>query len=368
MAKRTFQYGSYQLGWLLEEACAVWYENGQRKRHRLGAFKTQGVQACQAALIAFAEAEQRHQLSTDTTVEKVFEAYKDYLTEEGKQVLPCVTVWKHLRHTFANLAPSAVTDAICRQYARTREKQGASVGTIWTELNRLSCALCWASKKAFIQEKFGYKGVGGRVVWQPKKPEPRDRVLTADEVVRLVEAAKSPHVSLFILVTVMGGGARSGAVLELTWNRVDIDTGVIDFRIKRENVSVLDRSHKKARAIVPMTDTLRGVLHHHKTIALTDHVIEFRGSRVRSIRTGFEAACRDAGIEDCSPHVLRHTVATWLRNGQEGFDNIARVIGHKDAKTTQKHYIHASVEGLRGTVDKLDVFKQRGLKIVGGKG
>ena len=46
-------------------------------------------------------------------------------------------------------------------------------------------------------------------------------------------------------------------------------------------------------------------------------VVEWNGKPVASVRKGFAAAVRAAGLEaDVTPYVLRHTCATWLM--QEG--------------------------------------------------
>lgn len=45
-------------------------------------------------------------------------------------------------------------------------------------------------------------------------------------------------------------------------------------------------------------------------------VIEWNGKPVRSVRKGFEAAVKAAGLSaDVTPHILRHTCATWLMQG-----------------------------------------------------
>jgi integrase len=42
-------------------------------------------------------------------------------------------------------------------------------------------------------------------------------------------------------------------------------------------------------------------------------VVEWNGNAVKSVRKGFEAAVRAAGLgADVTPHILRHTCATWL--------------------------------------------------------
>jgi integrase len=42
-------------------------------------------------------------------------------------------------------------------------------------------------------------------------------------------------------------------------------------------------------------------------------VVEWNGKPVQSVRKGFQAAVRAAGLDaSVTPHVLRHTCATWL--------------------------------------------------------
>lgn len=41
-------------------------------------------------------------------------------------------------------------------------------------------------------------------------------------------------------------------------------------------------------------------------------MIHENGKRIGDIKKGFAAACARVGLEDVSPHTLRHTAATWL--------------------------------------------------------
>ena len=51
-------------------------------------------------------------------------------------------------------------------------------------------------------------------------------------------------------------------------------------------------------------------------------VVEWNGKPVESVRKGFAAAVRAAGLgAEVTPHILRHTVATWLmQNGVNLWD------------------------------------------------
>jgi integrase len=387
MAKQaTFCVGTYELGWLNGEACAVWWEtpdsehDPKRKRYRLGrTLKADGLAACRSALIAFAEGKERTKLKTNTTIEKVFDAYREYLKTEGKIETPAVTVWKHLQPAFGRLSPAEVTDAVCQEYAKSRSAAGASQGCVWTELNRLAASLNWASKKDLIKERFGLKN-GGRVIWVPSKPPPRDKVLSIKEVNKLFDLCEQDHLFVFLALTVMGGGPRHTAVLELEWDRVDLEERWLNFKKPRQ-VDILHKGHQKHRAKVPMTDSLHAILTERQKSKMTRWVVEYNGGRVYSIKKAFAALAIKAGFWEerksratgkpiiaatVSPHTLRHSVATWL--DKEGFtsDRIAKVIGHKDKRTTEQVYTHTEHDTLRPVVDKLDILQGRQLKVVQG--
>lgn len=51
------------------------------------------------------------------------------------------------------------------------------------------------------------------------------------------------------------------------------------------------------------------VLTDARTLATCSYVVGFDGRAVRSIKTGFRAACRRADLVGVTPHALRHTAA-----------------------------------------------------------
>ena len=56
-------------------------------------------------------------------------------------------------------------------------------------------------------------------------------------------------------------------------------------------------------------------------------VVEWNGKPVASVRKGFEAAVRAAQLEDVTPHILRHTCATWLMQGGANLWDAAGFLG-----------------------------------------
>lgn len=309
--------------------CVVWYEEGKRQRRSLG---TSDPSEARRLLAEFEALKQR---SEQPTVGDIFLAYK-----ERKDNVRIGYAWKSLEPHFAALWPHHITRADCIGYADVRMGQGASPGTVHTELLYLAAALNDAEKQGRIGK--------APHIWKPRKPRPRDRRISRQEARNLIEAADMPHIKLAIRL-MLGTAGRVGAILDLTWDRVDFERGLI----RLDNPAREETA--KRRAVVPMNEGLREALSEAHRGALTGHVIEWGGSPVRSIKKGFKSACVRAGLQDVTPHTLRHTAATWMAEAGVSMDEIAQYLGHSDARTTYRIYARFSPDYLRRASAALEV-------------
>jgi integrase len=85
---------------------------------------------------------------------------------------------------------------------------------------------------------------------------------------------------------------------------------------------------------------------------LSDHVIEYAGGKVGSIKTGFREACKRAGLLGVTPHVLRHTAASWMLQGGVPVGEVARYLGDTEAMV-ERVYGHHRPDYLRRAADVL---------------
>lgn len=107
------------------------------------------------------------------------------------------------------------------------------------------------------------------------------------------------------------------------------------------------------RARVPMNDQAHAALCAAAEIRTTDNVIEFRGRPVKSLKKGLAETARLAGVEGVTPHVLRHTAATWMVQDGRPDEETARYLG-TTAAMVQRVYGHHSPDFLKAASQALE--------------
>lgn len=277
----------------------------------------------------------------------IYQAYMKDREIDGRSIEKQRHSWKALAPFFDALDPEEIDKALCRDFQKRRLQSGRAIGTVWTDLSCLRASLNWARKEKIIAV--------APFVWLPPQPEPRERYLTRDEADRLLAAAVSSHMRLFILLALATAG-RVGALLELTWDR-------IDFERERVNLRTGEKNRYKRRAIVPMNANLKAALSEAQQGALTPHVIEWAGRRVHNIQRAFRRAVARAGLDDkVTPNTLRHTAAVWMAEAGVPMSEIAQYLGHTDTRITEKHYARYSPDYLRRAAAALEMPAVRKLK------
>lgn len=308
----------------------VWYEGGRRQRRALGTTdKAIGL----ARLSAFVrKLSFERKAGESLTMTAIYDAYVADREIEGKAAVPRMRdAWKRLSPTFGALSPMHINKSLCRSYTERRRKQGVGDGTIHVELGYLRAALRFAKREEWITAE--------PTVPLPRKPPPQDHHLSRDEAARLIDAAGQPHIRLFIILA-LTTAARAGAILDLTWSRVDLERRMI-------RLSNPDRQQSsKGRATVPVNDLLYAALNEARNGAISDHVIEWAGGRIDSVKKGVSLAAERCGLR-CSPHVLRHTAAVHLAEDGHSMDEIAQFLGHSNPVTTYRIYARYSPHHLR---------------------
>lgn len=222
-----------------------------------------------------------------------------------------------------DLYPTQLTPRVMDKWARER---GASAGTILRDVGVLRAALTHG-----VQDQWLTRDQLPIISNPVPTPQGRKRWLDKDEGRRLIAGCQTPHMRLFVVMGLMTL-ARTSAILEAKWPQVNWDRRFIDYGAGHGN---------KRRAIPPLNDEVFPMLQAAHQLACSDFIIEYRGDRVHTVKTGFAAAVERAGLsDDVTPHVLRHSGASWLVEAGISDDDVARMMGDTPemVRTTYGHF------------------------------
>jgi len=229
-----------------------------------------------------------------------------------------------------------ITGPTCRAYVKTRN----SLSSARRELEDLRAAIIHHRREGLCEQIVE--------VPLPEKSSPRERWLTKSEAALLLYTAyrRSPHVARFILVGLYTG-SRSGAICGASLTQVsgkgyiDIESGIFYRKAFGKKAT------KKRQPPVVLPDRILAHIRRWKRLGICQNdLIEFNGSSILRITKAFNASVKEAGLKNVTPHTLRHTAATWMKeNGCEPSD-IANFLGMTEAMIEQT-YGHIGTKAMK---------------------
>lgn len=323
--RESYSIQRFRGGWAI-----VWRDDaGKRHRAQLAATDRAAAEA---------EAARRWAIGSGTawTVGRCVEGYFADRALAGTVTLPRLKLaWAQARPTFEALDPSEVNDTLARRYAQRR---GRAPATIRKELGTVVSALRWAARQRHIPPFPG--------LWMPPLAPRREKHISFDEVRALIEAARAPHVRLYLEIAI-ATAARPAAILDLTWPQIDFAARLIRFNPDGRVQTA------KRRPVIPMTNRLHHLLAEAYKLRACNHVIEHGGEPIKSIKKGIAAAATRAGIH-ATPYTIRHSAAVIMANQGVPMSEIASYLGHTDSRTTEREYAKYLPTYLRKAASALD--------------
>lgn len=230
-----------------------------------------------------------------------------------------------------------ITPADVRDYQASRK---VSAGTINRDLTVLNAVLRYAWKIGMIQRT--------PFIAKLPAPPPKLRYLTKSEVAKVMDAIVSMdwRTQTYIKIA-LATGARTGAILDLTWDRIKDNTA--DFRATDSHAR-----RRKGRTVVPVNTMMAEALKLARQHANGPYVMNVDGRRMSSVQRMFRRLAKETKIKDLTAHVLRHTVASLLLQNGGDLLEVSRLLAHKNSKTTEQIYFAHTTSYLKGVTDKLN--------------
>ena len=190
----------------------------------------------------------------------------------------------------------------------------------------------------------------------PKVNRPLPTVVKGERAGDLVEAgtADDAHPAEYLrdramLELLYATGIRVGELTGLNLGDVDLARGLAHVTGKGNKQRVVPFGDEAAAAVTEWLEFGRAELA-GDTQAM---FVGSRGGRIdqRQVRRIVDRAGQRAGVENVSPHTLRHTTATHMLEGGADLRVVQEMLGHTSLQTTQI-YTHVSAQRLKRVYDQ----------------
>lgn len=313
----------------------TWTVKGRSYRRTTGTRDRSEAETFRAAFVLNSGAQplDGSEVRIETLLDSYYLRHAKHLPSEEQAAIAI----KSLKAFYGISAVSAITARNHERFIQEKREQGKSNGTINRHLGTLRAALRFAVRSGDINSAPHIPAL--------REPAPRAHVLDRRQVARLLWAARPwPHVALFIRLAIYTG-ARRAAILQLTWDRVDLKAGTVDFRLP----GVLHS--RKRRAVTALPARLLSSLRRLHKRAKSDHVITYNGEPIASIRRAFRDTAKAAKLAHVTPHVLKHTAVSWALRVASPW--VVSGMTATSVRTLQNVYGKHLVEDQRVAVEKM---------------
>lgn len=184
-----------------------------------------------------------------------------------------------------------------------------------------------------------------------REPEHVKRILTTDEVRKLLNSCRVARWRCFLFVAVTTG-ARLGELQHLRWEDVDLDAGTLLIRCRPDHRTKSARN--RTVALVPEAVAALRSLKAPDATADTWVFQTSRGTRMlHGINRDFRLITDRAGIAPCTIHDLRRTFLSHLQMAGVSAAVAQKIAGHASIQTTIRSYTEILSESVREAPGRL---------------
>lgn len=169
--------------------------------------------------------------------------------------------------------------------------------------------------------------------------------LTPEQAKALIVAIDKPWLRQITILALLTG-MRPGEVVNLTWQQIDMEQGIVTIR-RTERW----RPKKDKIRSIPLHPLARAILQQCRATGTDQRVFPYSRSYVsHRIKKAYRSVNLSERVNFKS---LRHTFATWLlQNGAHSYD-VGRLLGHKDEYLVNTVYGHHQAHSMQHTINIL---------------
>ncbi len=259
-----------------------------------------------------------------------------------------------LGYDIAQLPVAMITAMDIQHYVNDLNSYGYAINTIKKQLRVVTAPLRLA---AAMHEIPTDPTIGVRLPKEDRLKKQTKHIdpYSVEEQEKLWQVIdKAEHPGILAIGLMLETGLRSGELLALRWDRVDIpgkrlrvEATITDPVGKTRAAWQNSPKTKSSKRVVPLTPRAISLLERLRGLDDTWVVASSRGRWIsyQNLIKHIKQACRKAGVPYRGAHVFRHTFATNCYYKGVDVKVLSRLLGHSDIKVTMNIYVSLRGDG-----------------------
>lgn len=194
------------------------------------------------------------------------------------------------------------------------------------------------------------------IEYKSKKPAVQKRTYTQEEVNRIIEYCKKDEKAAMIVI-MLETGVRRSELLGLKWSDINWEQQIISVRraVTPDTIIPKDGGTKSKNSMRDIPVSQDFLLYLSGLPKQSEYILSGKTEYGYLSIDGFEKRYKtvmrrvsgDLNLPALTPHELRHTYGTILRERDVDIYTISKVMGHSDISITAKVYVHNDLDVLR---------------------
>lgn len=313
--------------------------------------KAEQYKVSQAVREITGEAPEPHRMTFETWAHKWLETYKKGTVKEHTYNFTYKSnVEKYLTPFFGKALLTDIRQIdIQRYFNEVRTEKGEPLAKSTLDKQKI---ILKSMFDAAIDNDLCYKNPVKGIKYQQTAEKSERRTFSKEEADKVEQYAKSCN--QYGVVIMLETGVRRSELVGLRWEDVDIEHKLIHIQraVTQTKGKIVVGSPKSVSSDrwIPISEEfsawLEGIPHTGAYVLGGDE--PHSPYSYASAHSKFmERASAELGVPALSPHELRHTFGTLLREAGVDIYTIQRVMGHSDISVTSAVYVHNDIEVLR---------------------
>lgn len=166
----------------------------------------------------------------------------------------------------------------------------------------------------------------------------------------------------------LSAGIRIGEICALTWDDIDIESGIINIRKTIQRIYIIEDNNRRTELIldspktknsirdIPMSRELLRMLKPIKKVVNNSFYLltnDAKPTEPRTYRNYYKKLMKELDIPELKFHGLRHSFATRCIESKCDYKTVSVILGHSNISTTLNLYVHPNMEQKKKCIDQM---------------